>query len=195
MQEFDPLYGPFRIHASLNGRFPEIWMFYPTAGQTEANRYVIWNYVENWWAWGMLRRSAMSPAVAYTEPFMGTATGLMYEHDEPGQFTDNGQPRFQDIFIESGALGIGSERIVDINGLQMATGLGAQIIRTTFFAQYTPEGAETTFGPYAPRADGYTDTRVSARNARIRWQPSADGPWGIGTTKLMIADQTSGARR
>lgn len=195
LAEMDPSYGQFRLHGSLHGRFPELWWFYPTAGNTEANRYVMWNYMENWWAWGMLTRSAMSPAVAYTEPFMGDATGVMYEHDEPGEWTNNGMPRFQDIFVETGALGA-SDRIVDINQLQAATGDGATALQVTAYAQYTPEGAVNTFGPYTPRSDGYCDTRISGRNVRFRWQPTADGAWGIGTVRVDIPQaQGSGAKR
>jgi hypothetical protein len=195
LAEFDPSYGPYRIHGAQNGRFPELWWFYPTRGNTEANRYVIWNYVENWWAWGMLTRSAMSPAVAYTEPFMGNADGDMFEHDEPDQWTNAGQPRFQDIFVETGALGV-SDRIVDINQLQAATGDGATALQVTAYAQYTPEGTVTTFGPYTPRSDGYCDTRISGRNVRFRWQPTSDGVWGIGTVRVDIPQQQgSGAKR
>ena len=195
LQEMDPSYGPYRIHGALNGRFPELWWFYPTVGNTEANRYVIWNYVENWWAWGMLTRSAMSPAVAYTEPFMGDANGNMYEHDEPDQWTNAGLPRFQDIFIESGALSV-SDRIVDINQMMIASGVGATATQTTFYAQYTPEGAINTFGPYTGRSDGYADTRVSGRGVRLRHQPTADGLWGVGTTFLDIPQPIGkGAKR
>ena len=193
--EMDSSYGQFRLQGSLNGRFPELWWFYPTTGNTEANKYVMWNYVENWWAWGMLTRSAMSAAVAYVNPFMGDANGNMYEHDAPDQWTNAGVPRFQDIFIESGALSV-SDRVVDINQVLIATGDGATQVQTTFYAQYTPEGAVNTFGPYTPRSDGYTDTRVSGRAVRMRHQPTADGMWGVGTTFFDIPERTgSGAKR
>lgn len=193
-QEMDSTYGAFRLHGGLNGRFPEIWWFYPTSGNTEANRYVIWNFVENWFAWGMLSRSAMSAALPSTAPFMGDSSGNMYEHDAPGVWTDNGNPRFQDIFIETGALGI-SERIVDVNQLQAATGVGAQAVSITAYAQYTPEGTVTTFGPYTPRSDGYCDVRISGRNIRFRYQPTSDIAWGVGMVKADIPQQGTGAKR
>jgi hypothetical protein len=193
--EMDPTYGQFRIHGALNGKFPELWWFYPTRGNTEANRYVMWNYDENWFAWGMLTRSAMSSAVTDVAPFMGSADGNIYQHDAADQWTNAGNPRFQDIFIETGALGV-SDRIVDINQLQAATGDGATALKVTAFAQYTPEGAVNTFGPYTPRSDGYCDTRISGRNVRFRWQPTADGSWGIGTVRVDIPQaQGTGAKR
>ena len=76
------------------------------------------------------------------------------------------------------------------------TGDGATQVQTTFYAQYTPEGAVNTFGPYTPRSDGYTDTRVSGRAVRMRHQPTADGMWGVGTTFFDIPEKTgSGAKR
>lgn len=193
--EMDAINGPFRIFSGLNGRFPEIWWFYPTDGNSEANRYVMWNYAENWWGWGMLSRSAIAPAVVYSEPFMGTSGGDMYEHEEPGVFTDNGQPRYSQVFIESGDIPLTQDNsIIDINQMQVATGVGFQSLQITAYSQYTPEGTETTYGPYTPRADGYTDTRISARNVRLRFQPVADVDWGVGLIKADIPKQ-SGAKR
>lgn len=189
--EMDPDYGRFRLHGGYNGVFPELWWFYPTVGNTEANRYIIWNFVENWWMWGMLSRSAMAPGMVYKFPLMGTSTGLMYEH-ETG-FTDSGNPRIGQIFAETGALPLSQDgNIVDVNSLQMATINGA--ISATAFTQYTPDGAETTFGPYTPRSDGYTDTRFSGRNARLRYNFLADIATGVGMTRLEINKQR-GARR
>jgi hypothetical protein len=155
----------------------------------------MWNKAENWWGWGMLSRSAIAPGIVYINPLMGTSTGALYEHEITGVFTDDGNPRFSQVFIESGAIPLtGDNSIIDINQMQIAAGSGMQSLEVTAFSQYTPEGPETTFGPYTPRADGYTDTRVSARNVRLRLQPVADVDWGVGTIKMDIPKQ-SGAKR
>jgi hypothetical protein len=139
----------------------------------------------------MLARSAMSPATTFRFPFMGNAAGNFYQH-ETG-LTDDGDPRWQDIFVETGALTISADNsIVDINQI-LSTQLGPTL-QVTAYGQYTPNGAETTFGPYTPRTDGYTDTRISARNARLRFAPKADDNFGIGMWYLDISKQ-SGARR
>lgn len=192
--EMDATYGPFRIFGCLNGLFPEIWWFYPTAGNTEANRYVFWNFVDNFWGWGMLSRSAMSPALSYQRPFMGTSGGDLYEH-ELG-YNDNGNPRFQNLFLETGDLQVISNdgSIVDINGMLLALGEGFESTSVLAYSQYAPEGTETQSGPYVPRADGYTDARISCRNMRLRFYPVADVAWGPGMIKLDIPKQ-SGARR
>lgn len=191
-EEMDETFGQFRIFGCQNGVFPEIWWFYPTTGNSEANRYVLWNYAENWWGWGMLSRSAMSPAISYRRPYMGTSGGDIYEHENG--FTDNGAARYPSIFMDTGDLPVSDGTIIDINGIQAATGKGFHSLSVTAFAQYTPEGPETTFGPYTPRSDGYTDTRISARNVRLRFQPVADVDWGIGLVKMDIPSPTGSER-
>jgi hypothetical protein len=190
-EELDPSYGRFRFHGSFNGVFPEVWWFYPTTGHTEANRYVMLNLSEGWWAWGMLSRSAMFPATTYRYPYMGDASGNFFEHENG--LTDAGNPRWQDIFAETGALSISQDNTIsDINQIQAAA-LGPTL-QVLAYGQYTPNGAETTFGPYIPRSDGYTDCRISARNVRLRFQPRSDDNFGIGTWYLDIP-KVSGARR
>lgn len=191
MAELDPSNGPLRIHASHNAVFPEVWFFYPTTGNTEANRYVIWNYQENWWAWGYMSRSAMAPAEVWKYPYMGASDGNMYQH-EVG-YTDAGTSRVGQVYAETGALGLGNgDTMVEVRQALAATGTGATSVSVTMYGQYTPEGSERTFGPYTPRADGYTDMRVNAREARIRFTATADGDFGIGKMRF---DVVPGGRR
>jgi len=186
MSEMDPTYGPFRMHASHNGIYPEIWFFYATAGNTEANRYVIWNYQENWWAWGYMSRSAMAAADVYKYPYMGDSAGNMYQH-EIG-YTDNGVSRVGQVYAETGALGIGNgDQTVEVRQVLPATGMGYNNLQISFYSHMTPEGNERVFGPYAPRSDGYTDVRVSGREARIRFAASQDADFGIGKVRLDVS--------
>jgi hypothetical protein len=182
----DPTYGAVRTHACHHGVFPEVWFFYPSVGNNECDRYVIWNYAENWWAWGALSRSAMSPAEVYKNPYMGSASGNMYQHEDG--WLDAGNSRVGTIFAESGALGLGSgDQFVEVRQVLPATGNGTTQLGITFFTRNAPEGAERTFGPYPMRSNGYTDTRVNGREARMRFSALADGEWGIGQVRLDVA--------
>ena len=182
----DPTYGPFRMHASHNGAYPEVWFWWAEAGQTECNRYAIWNYAENWWGWGTLSRSAMVAAEVYKDPYMGAADGNMYEH-EVG-WLDAGNTRVGKVYVETGALGIGNgDNFMEVRQVVPAIGHNYNVLNITFYGKFTPEGAERTFGPYTPRSDGYTDTRVTAREARIRFQNAADGDWSVGKVRLDVA--------
>jgi hypothetical protein len=184
--DMDPTYGPFRIHGCNHGLFPEVWWFYAPNGQTEATRYVIWNYAESWWAWGTLSRSAMAPAEVFKFPYMGASDGNIYQHEDG--FTNAGSSRVGDVWIESGALGVGDgQNFVEVRQLLPALGTGSAPLDVTFYSRNTPNGTEQTFGPYSVRADGYCDTRVTGREARIRFAAKSDGDWGIGKMRLDVA--------
>lgn len=186
MSEMDPLYAPFRIHACHNATHPEVWFFYPTAGNNEANRYVIWNYAENWWAWGYLSRSAMSPAEVWKYPYMGGGDGNMYEH-EVG-YTNAGTSRVGLVYAETGALGLGEgDSFIEVKQALPATGTGYNNLSMTFYGRNAPEGAERTFGPYTPRSNGYTDTRVNARETRIRYAATQDADFAVGKMRFDVA--------
>lgn len=183
-QDFDHQYGAVRVHGCHNVVFPEIWWFYPSSGQTECDKYVAWNYVNNTWVRGSLARSAMAPADVYQHPFMGDANGHVYEHENG--WTDAGTPRYDYIFIETGALGIGNgDGTVDIR--QVMIGDSGEATQITAYGRMTPNGTERTFGPYTSRANGYTDTRIGAREVRLRFAPTADGDWGIGKIRLDVS--------
>lgn len=191
MSELDPTFGPVRIHASHNALYPEVWFFYPTAGNTEANRYVIWNYVENWWAWGYMSRSAMSPADVFQYPYAGDSAGNMFQQ-ETG-LTDSGTSRVGQVYVESGALGIGDgSQFIEVKQALPATGLGYNNLAMTFYGRTAPEGSERNFGPYTPRSNGYTDCRVNTREARIRFAATQDADFGIGKMRF---DVTTGEGR
>jgi len=186
MSEMDPNFGPFSVHASHNGVYPEIWFFYATTGNTSPNRYVIWNYQENWWAWGMMSRTAMAPAEVFKYPYAGDANGNMYQQ-EIG-YTDSGVSRVGKVWAETGALGLGNgDQTIEVRQVLPATGTGYNNLQISFYSRFTPEGNERTFGPYAPRSDGYTDVRVSGREARIRFAASQDADFGIGKVRLDVS--------
>jgi hypothetical protein len=183
---------PYRCHASSVGLFPEVWMFWPSASSAgECDRYLVFNYLERWWGWGYLARSAMFPSGALRRPLAGAADGTIYQHEDG--WTDAGQPLLDKRYLESGALGIGGgERVVDIKQALLATDSRPQSVKLQFFGRYTPDGNERVFGPYLPRLDGYTDTRVNAREARIRYLGNIDGLFEVGQLRLDVS--AGGAR-
>lgn len=184
--EMDSSYGGFRLHGAHNAAFSEVTFFYATTGNKEANRYVTYNYAENWWSWGFMARSAMAPAEVYKYPLMGGDDGNMYRH-ESGNLAA-GVSRVGQIYVESGALGIGNgDQFVEVRQVLPATGTGINGLSVTFFSSNTPEGNEAIFGPYYPRADGYVDVRVTGRESRIRFESADDSTWSIGKVRLDVA--------
>lgn len=191
LADIDPVHGPTKTFGCWNGAFPEVWFFYPSVGQTECNKYVIWNYSEKWWSIGSLPRTAMAPAAVRKRPFMAGVDKYIYDHEYG--WTAAGNSRVGSVWAETGALGLeNGANLVEVKQLIPANARGASSMRFRFYGRMTPEGTERVFGPYAPRADGYVDTRVNAREARMRVEATQDIDWSIGPVRL---DVRAGARR
>jgi hypothetical protein len=171
----------YRAHGATNGLFPEIWWWYPTQGNEEPNRYVVWNYAENWWTIGEMARTTACPAGLFPEPFAVGTDRFLYKHED-GIDHQGGL-----VYAETGALSLGEERLMSVVQAQPDTELGASRTRMTFFARNTLEGAETVHGPYTSRPDGYMDVRFTARDVRIRVEAAQPGDWTVGKTRLSVA--------
>jgi len=183
--DFSTNWGMVRSHAGALGHFPEVWMFWPSTNATECDRYSIYNYLEGWWAWGYLSRSAIYPSGALYRPLMGNADGSIFEHENG--WTNAGLPLLDQRWLESGALGVGGGgQVMDINQALLATNDRKRSVKLQFFGRYAPDGNERVFGPYVPRLDGYTDTRVNAREARVRYIGNIDGLFEVGQLRLDV---------
>lgn len=181
----DQTFGGFRIHGAHHFRQPEVWWFYPSMGQTECNRYLAWNYEDNFWFWGELPRSAMSPADSYQFPLMGGSDGHVYTH-ETGDLA-NGQSRVGQIWVESGALGLGNgDNVMTIGQWQIATGVGPANLNVLIYGHYTPEGTEYPEGPYTPGSDGWLDMLLEYRDVRIRLEAAIDGAFSVGLIRVDV---------
>lgn len=185
----DPDWAIHRCHACHNGAFPEIWFFYPTKGNKECNRYVVWNYMEDWWSWGSLSRTAMVSAETYIRPFAAGVDKNIYEHENG--WTDAGNPRTSSVFVETGMLPItNGDRGIHVNSVLPATGHGYNSVSMHFYSRQTPEGTERTFGPYNPRSNGYTDTRITGRDLRMRIEATQDADWSVGKFRIDVQTGT-----
>ena len=90
-----------KVHVGSNSEFGEIIWFYPTAGQTEVDSYVIYNYLEKIWYYGTLSRDAWLDRGIRTLP-MATGSSLLYNHESG--FDDDGSAMTS--FIESAPIDI-----------------------------------------------------------------------------------------
>lgn len=72
-----------QIYAGQNEKYNEVWWFYPSAGSTYNDRYVVYNYLEKLWYYGQLLRSAWMgshiqavPIAAYNRAAVFEITGV-----------------------------------------------------------------------------------------------------------------------
>ncbi len=75
-----------QVYAGTNEAFNEVWWFYPSAGATDTDRYVVYNYAERVWYYGNMSRSAWLdsglrayPAATTYDP--NTQTGRIINHE------------------------------------------------------------------------------------------------------------------
>lgn len=61
-----------QVFAGTNQSFNEVWWFYCSASSTQVNRYVVYNYVDNVWYYGSLRRTAWIDAKLRDYPIAAT---------------------------------------------------------------------------------------------------------------------------
>jgi hypothetical protein len=128
----------------------------------------------------------MVPSGAVRRPLAGSADGNIYQHEDG--WTDAGIPILANRWLETGALGIGGgSQVVDVKQALLATNDRPQSVKLQFFGRYTPDGQERVFGPYTPRSDGYTDTRVNCREARVRYVGNIDDPFEVGLLRLDVS--------
>ena len=98
----------FKCFAGLNEEFSEIWFFYPsqTDDTDEISRYVIYNYEENSWSIGSLKRySWLNPGINEKPLVAGetSSTKVIYQH-ETGSNDDLSS--MDNVFIESADIDI-----------------------------------------------------------------------------------------
>jgi hypothetical protein len=61
-----------QVVCGTNEQFDEVWWFYPSAGATQNNRYVVYNYIDNIWYYGNLSRSAWIDSDLRDNPIAAT---------------------------------------------------------------------------------------------------------------------------
>lgn len=171
----------FRAHGSPNGLFPEVWWWYPAQDEAECNKYVVWNYAENWWAIGQMSRSAACAATLFPNPFAASPDGNVFQH-ETGTLTGS-----DTAFAETGFMSISDENLLTITQIQPDGEDAAQNVRFSFFTRNVLDGSEIQHGPYLTRPDGYMDARFTARDARMRIEAKTNANWTVGKVRLRVA--------
>lgn len=191
-ENIDPSAGLIYTNGAENNIFPEVWFWYPETGEPFPNKYVAYNYAENWWTVGEMTRTAACGAGVFDYPLASDDAGNIYLQENG--WTAAGASLVGDRWAESGALNLQQgNNITLIRQALTDSGYGYNSTALTFFSSFTPEGAETTAGPYSPRSDGYTDTRVTGRDFRVRLEATQDAEWSVGELRLDLVP--SGARR
>lgn len=181
--DMDPYTGIFRAHAAANGSYPEVWFFYPSAGETECDRYAIYNYADDWWALGKLSRTVAVPAGVSKFPLMAGVDRHLYQH-ESGQ-TAAGLTRVGRVYATSPTIRVGSgDRQMAVTQVMPDLDGAPRAASFTFAVRDTPDGFARQAGPYLARPDGYMDVRFTGRDVQLTIAATDDALWTLGTPIL-----------
>lgn len=157
----------FSVYCSHSKDFNEVWWFYPARDSSANDRYVVYNYLEQIWYFGMLERASFhdfSPFV--NKPFGFDNQGNFFTH-ETGEDDDM---TAMDSYIESGDMSIDEMgQIMHVSKLIPDFARITGSVAVELKGRKYPQRTQFTKGPYA--ADGTTSdmgVRIRARQLAIR---------------------------
>ena len=201
----------FKSFMSINSRYNEIWFFYPSIedGTGEISRYVTYNYLEQTWAIGSMRRYGWLDAGIEDLPIAAAQTSgqnLLYNH-ETGY--DDGLEPMAGVYIESADIDISAgeydvfmkKMIPDMAfvtdaGISNSPAMNIVVKRRNFPGQSLITDSTTKVTPTST----FTSLRTRARQVVFRFESDDDNAtvdqkgykWRLGSTRVDL--QQSGRR-
>jgi hypothetical protein len=174
----------------VNQEFNEVSWQYQSVGSVDddVDKYITWNFVDNTWYSGTLKRTLGFPSSRNEGPIMVGSDGFVYQHevkaDSPIDVSAS------EIWLESGPIELGSgDRVAYVKSIQpdfVAEGSADIYI----IGQDRPGGPETTFGPYRVTYPSTTNqpipTRARGHTIRVR-VVGVEGKWALGSMRLDLA--------
>lgn len=189
-----------KVVAGINSEFGEVWWFYPSAGASENDKYVIWNYVEKVWYFGTLSRTAWLDRGIRNFP-IAASTPHLFNHESG--FDDDTSA--MTAFIETAPMDIGDgdkfvslKRVIpDLTFTGSVTGSSPNATFTVKARDFPGEdfsqtGTGTTTRTATNPVEAFTnklDYRIRGRSFAIRLDSSALGcKFKMGTPRVDIRE-------
>lgn len=199
-----------QIVAGTNEEWNEIWWFYPSAQSNENDSYVIYNYTEKIWYYGMMARTAWMDSQLYTSPLASnnptpdaaTETGLVYDH-EVG-VDDDTLP--MEAYIQSNDFDLGdgdklmlSRRLIPDIKFQFSTAANPEATFTVQSRNFPGSARRADAQDARPviqtAVDEFTEqVFIRARARQMSLKVSSDGlgvHWNLGTPRLDVREDGS----
>lgn len=173
-----------KVYGVANAQFGEVWWFYPSADSTECNRYVMYDYKQNYWTFGVLSRSAGIDRGVFNTPIFTDTSGNLYNH-ETGLNYDGGS-----VYAESGPFALGAgDSVMCVTDLIPDEETQGDVT-LTFKTRFHPNDTERDYGPYTP--SNPTSVRFTGRQVRMKVEGANLSDWRFGIPRL---DAVPGGRR
>ena len=202
------------FYASANSLNNEIWWFYVSSSGSDIDRYVIWNYAENWWSIGELERTAFTDIGVFKNPLGVSTDGHIYEHEKERVGSELRGAGVQDpstltllsqndrtlsfglgssssnemTFAETGAFEVGiGERFANIKTMMTDTIVGDNALSFKVYSALNADSAESVSSSYTLGTDGYTHLRETGRHLRLKIQAPFDQDFEIGPCRVSVS--------
>jgi hypothetical protein len=193
-----------KVIAGSNTSFSEVWWFYPSLNSENNDRYVVFNYAENIWYYGILNRTAWIDNTHSGYPIAASIDGHLYTHEFG---TDDGSTSPASnigAFIESGPIELsdgnqfmfGRKLLPDIS-FRNSTSTGTASAELSLSARNSPGGS--AFGTEDNTLTGQpipvgtfteeVDIRIRGRSVALKLASIASVPgvsWRLGTPRIDV---------
>lgn len=186
-----------RMAGWFNGAASEVWWCFPTKGNSENNKLIIYNFEERWWSIGFLSRSCGFPGSAVGYPVMASPERV-YRHEFGYRY-----PGALELpWVRSGQLNPDGGGKVRSTTKQILVDTDAPLNAVTYQIIATKgrfAGAQEYTLPVnparLPREQGKIDYRISGRDFALKLASTAIAavPWSFGQGTIMLAPR--GARQ
>jgi hypothetical protein len=185
-----------KVYAGLNSEFNEIVWLYPSGNNTECNKYVIYNPVDDYWVYGEMIFTTFADKEVFGNTITTgvTAAGNNIYNNEPvSVFTGSGETITS--FIESGDFDIDDgNAIMFMNRIIPDYDLSGGKIKMKFTTKQYPESTESITKEFdITNTTEKVNFRSRGRQAKVRVScASNNASWRWGAIRLGI--QGDGAR-
>lgn len=135
-----------KVFAGHSSSFSEVWWFYPSAAAEENDRYVVYNYEQRVWYYGIMSRTAWQDRSVQPYPTAISPDGYVYYHENGLNDGSANPPVALAPYIESSVIDIGdgdqfmfATRIIP--DLTFRNSNGGSVATLTLKARNFPGGA------------------------------------------------------
>lgn len=179
-----------KVYAVHNNKHGEVWWFYPSGDSLENNRYVVFNYAENYWNVGEIRRTAGIDSGVYDYPIWSDWDGNLYSHENGHRHEDRSNDYSYDVFVESAPISLGNgDQVMRVTDL-IPDEANQGDVTVKFKTRMHPNDTERTYGAYT--MSNPTSVRFTGRQVRMRIETDSTDDWRVGAMRI---EANGGGRR
>lgn len=189
----------FKIYAGSLASQTEIWWFYPSADSEECDRYVVYNYGENLWYYGVLNRTAWNDRGTGQRSYPQAAGSDNYLYDQENGLDADGSAMTSFVTSSDFDIGDGEQfmllrRILPDLSFRSSTAASPEVDFTVIAKNFSGDTSEESVSGTVIRqtlvggAHDYTDQlflRARGRTLALKVESDTTGvKWRLGTPRM-----------